>query len=773
MDSGLSQEVLSSLEKEFHTLTESIERHLREKLRESGYKEDFRSWLENQFLQLDEETMVLGSRQLTYFLIDVLLYIPINKALEDDLDFNSILKTLHENFVSRFTNRFFSSLFSDRNFLKQLNSCWKVINSFKQSDFSVSLLETYYEKLLPSKIKRRWGQVYTAPEIAQLLAEWCIQSPSERAMDPAFGTGRILHAIYDRLSYLRGHTQVSEEDHKNVLSQIYGCERNKITAQIARFSLGCQEKCENLIEQDFFEYYPPTQLDAVLMNPPYTKHEHLNFEIQGRNYKQFVRTISLSPYKNDRSFQMNSRIGFYAYFLIHATRFLTNTGFLGFIVPNAWLDVDYGRDIQKFLLDYYKIIAIIEPESERFFPDADVNACICIIQRCVDHQDRNSTLVKFVRLRQPLKSYKSQNNLQRLISLIQETNQFYLSDKIQIFPKFQKELYEEGKAGNKYCGSKWGKYIRAPPVFFRIVNQSKHFLAPLKTFATVRYPIKTGANEFFYLGEEKVKKWKIEPQYLKKVLKSPREIKQIIIDPTTLSLYVLLVHKPKSHLQGTNVLKYIEWGENTQIKIKRGAKKGKFVRGYHQLKTTSSRNPWYNVGEFDLADIFFPRFFHEKYIFIVNTDVIEDQTFYGVLFHRNYQKYLHFFAAFLNSTIGWFFAELLGRVSLGGGALQYAVYEAQDTLVMHPEKISADLKEEILEAFKVLTRRPVLSIYEELGTGRWEELEVGKIKSDRRKLDELIMGKILNLSETEQLDFYQSVLKLLTSRLTKAHRKRK
>ncbi|MFX0061011.1 MAG: class I SAM-dependent DNA methyltransferase [Candidatus Hermodarchaeota archaeon] len=773
MDSGLSQEVVSNLEKEFHALTESIEHHLREKIRDSGYKENYRSWLEDQFLQLDEETMILGSRQLTYFLIDVLLYIPINKVLDDDPDFSLILKTLHENFASRFTNRFFKSLFSDKTVLRQLNSCWKVINSSKQSDLGVSLLETYYEKLLPAKIKRRWGQVYTAPEIAQLLAEWCIQSPSDQVMDPAFGTGRILHAIYNRLSYLSGHTQISEEDHKTILSQIYGCERNKITAQIARFSLGCQKNCNNLIQQDFFEYCSPIQLDTVLMNPPYTKHEHLNFEIQGQNYKQFVRSISLSPYEKDRSFQMNSRIGFYAYFLIHATRYLTNTGFLGFIVPNAWLDVDYGRDIQKFLFDYYKIIAVIEPESERFFPDADVNACICIIQRCTDLQNRNNNVIKFVRLRKPLKTYKSQNNLQKLISLIRETNQFYLSDRIQIFPKIQKELFEEGKVGNKYPGSKWGKYIRAPPIFFKIINQNQRFLAPLKTFATVRYPIKTGANEFFYLGAEKVKKWKIEPEYLKKVLKSPREIKQIIIDPATLSLYVLLVHKPKSHLQGTNVLKYIEWGENTQIEIKRGVKKGKFVRGYHQLKTTSGRNPWYNVGEFELADIFFPRFFHERYVFIVNTDVIEDQTFYGVLFHKNYQKYLQFFAAVLNSTIGWFFAELLGRVSLGGGALQYAVYEAQDTLVLHPEKISIDLREEILEAFKVLTRRTVLSIYEELGAGKWEELALGKIKSDRRKLDELILGKILNLSETEQLDFYQSVLKLLTSRLTKAHRKRK
>ncbi|MFX1255909.1 MAG: class I SAM-dependent DNA methyltransferase [Promethearchaeota archaeon] len=772
MDSGLSQEVVSNLEKEFHTLTESIERHLREKLRESSYKEDYRSWLEDQFLQLDEETMILSSRQLTYFLFDVLLYIPITSALEDDLNFNSILKALHENFASRFTNNFFKSLFSDKKFLRQLNRSWEVINSSKQSDLGGSLLETYYETLLPTKIKRKWGQVYTAPEIAQLLAEWCIQSPSERVMDPAFGTGRILHAIYNRLSDLSGHTQASEEHHINVLSQIYGCERNKITAQIARFSLGCQENCDNLVGQDFFEYCSPIQLDTVLMNPPYTKHEHLNFEIQGQNYKQFVRSISLSPYKKDRSFQMNSRIGFYAYFLIHATRFLTNNGFLGFIVPNAWLDVDYGGDIQKFLLDYYKIIAVIEPEGERFFPDADVNACICIIQRCTDPRDRANTLIKFVRLRHPLKTYKSHNSLQQLISFIQETNQFSLSDRIHIFPKYQKELFEEGKVGNKYRGSKWGKYIRAPPIFFKIINQSQSLLAPLKAFATVRYPIKTGANEFFYLGEEKVKKWKIEPQYIKKVLKSPREIKQIIIDPTTLSLYVLLVHRPKSHLQGTNVLKYIEWGENTQIEIKRGVNKGKFVKGYHHLKTTSSRNPWYNVGEFDLADIFFPRFFHEKYIFIVNTDVIEDQTFYGVLFDKNYQKYIIFFAAFLNSTIGWFFAELLGRVSLGGGALQYAVYEAQDILVLHPEKISADLREEILEAFKVLTRRAVLSIYEEFGTGRWEDLTLGKIKSDRRKLDELIMGKILNLSETEQLDLYQSILKLLISRLTKADRKR-
>ncbi|MGB9749843.1 MAG: hypothetical protein ACPLWB_03260, partial [Caldisericia bacterium] len=55
--------------------------------------------------------------------------------------------------------------------------------------------------------------------------------------------------------------------------------------------------------------------------------------------------------------------------------------------------------------------------------------------------------------------------------------------------------------------------------------------------------------------------WLIEEEYLKPVIKSPRECKSILIKPEDLKYKVIMVHKSKQELKGKKVLDYIEWGE--------------------------------------------------------------------------------------------------------------------------------------------------------------------------------------------------------------------
>ena len=95
------------------------------------------------------------------------------------------------------------------------------------------------------------------------------------------------------------------------------------------------------------------------------------------------------------------------------------------------------------------------------------------------------------------------NKIDELEKTILAHNEFYQNDDLRIFPKKQSDLFNEGfdKKENKYIGSKWGKYIRAPKIFFKILEKGKDKLVPLKQIADVRFGIKTGANEFFYVED--------------------------------------------------------------------------------------------------------------------------------------------------------------------------------------------------------------------------------------------------------------------------------
>ena len=82
-----------------------------------------------------------------------------------------------------------------------------------------------------------------------------------------------------------------------------------------------------------------------------------------------------------------------------------------------------------------------------------------------------------------------------------------------------------------YAGNKWGgKYLRAPEILFTILDKGNDKLIPIKKVAYVRFGLKTGANEFFYLDDEILKTWKIEKEFLIPILKSAKESSSIIID---------------------------------------------------------------------------------------------------------------------------------------------------------------------------------------------------------------------------------------------------
>ena len=68
----------------------------------------------------------------------------------------------------------------------------------------------------------------------------------------------------------------------------------------------------------------------------------------------------------------------------------------------------------------------------------------------------------------------------------------------------QKDLYKYGcdeKTG-AYTGNKWGgKYLRAPEIYWKILEKGKGKLVRLGNIAEIRFGIKTGANEFFYVED--------------------------------------------------------------------------------------------------------------------------------------------------------------------------------------------------------------------------------------------------------------------------------
>ena len=75
------------------------------------------------------------------------------------------------------------------------------------------------------------------------------------------------------------------------------------------------------------------------------------------------------------------------------------------------------------------------------------------------------------------------------------------TEKVRILPLTVAELLAgEGSDQEGRIGSKWGGlYLRAPGIYFRVLEKAGDRLVRLGNVAEVRFGIKTGANDFFHL----------------------------------------------------------------------------------------------------------------------------------------------------------------------------------------------------------------------------------------------------------------------------------
>jgi type I restriction-modification system DNA methylase subunit len=714
--------------------------------------------------------------------------------------FNQVLKIDYETI---YTTDFIDTIaFPDeKEVVKEIKD---LVNVLHQYDFSKlgDIIGPIFERLIPQDERHNLGQYFTNTDVVDIILRFCLRHEEDKVLDPACGAGTFLVRAYQHKKMMNQRLR-----HEDILDTLWGNDIAKFPAHLSTINLairdlGVDKNYPNILQEDFFtllsteggfempqkwrkaraktlgvkerEVTYPRWFDCVVGNPPYTRQEEMAvIAPQVREYKGKIIESALKDNTGKRMAEISKRAGIHAYFFVHGMKFLKNGGRFGFIVSNSWLDVDYGKGLQEFFLHNYKIVAIIESKVERWFEEADVNTCIVILERCTNKQEREENLVRFVCLLQPLRYFippaqdmweKQRNRLNeidKLIKTILAHSEFYQNEELRIFPKSQAQLWEEGfdKEEGKYVGAKWGKYIRAPEIFFKILEKGKDKLVPLKQIAEVRFGIKTGANEFFYLTEEEIKRRGIEREFWmhrdKKgnwvpnyVIKSPRECKSIVVKPKDLKYRVLMVHKDKKDLRGTKVLKYIQEGER---------------KGYHLRPTCASRERWYDLGYQASPDGLWFKAFNDRIVAPQNDhQFFSSDRFYAIYANNKATKGDLF--SYLNSTLPSLMVELYGRVNLGEGALDNMTYEAAAMQVLNVKEYG--LQEHRIP--KGILNRKILAVFSELGARSPEEVSLDKVKPDRRELDKIVMGDILGLSDEEQLKVYRAVVDLVKSRIEKA-----
>ena len=516
------------------------------------------------------------------------------------------------------------------------------------------------------------------------------------------------------------------------------------------------------------------KFDALVGNFPFIRQELI--EKAEKGYKEKLEKVLVDGwggkytelFKGNGELRLSGQADIYAYLFFHTAAHLKLGGRMGFVTSNSWLDVAYGYELQKFFLSKFKIVTICESRCEPWFEQSAVNTVFTILERCDNEEEKKNNLVRFVKIKKPLGELFPEDaltdsqarwlRLERFVDKIEElaTRWEVLEDKeFKKFAGFRKKhmsqpeiiSYEDDEIRVRMISQvdlkeqvdengqtvKWGQYLRAPDIYFEIFEKCANEFVMLgegeNRAADIRRGITTGINEFFYLTEDKIKYWGIEREFLKPVIKSPKDCDRIKLKGKDLNFFAFLCHKEKSKLKGTKALKYIKWGE---------AQKTSSGRPWEKVESVKGRKNWYELPKRTPGVVLMPMITGSRLRCILNSCMAQvDHNLFEIVSKDDVVEGL---GIYLNSAVAFLERELMGRANLGDGALKVEGIDWKRILVPN-NKALLKIKKDTGKAFEKLCKRTIKDIKVE--SKRKDRIEFEKAVLKSLGLPEELASKIL------------------------------
>jgi hypothetical protein len=360
-------------------------------------------------------------------------------------------------------------------------------------------------------------------------------------------------------------------------------------------------------------------------------------------------------------------------------------GRLALVVSGALVDAAYARALWRMVAELGRVVALVDAPKERWFADAAVNAVIMVAERSP------------VASQAPVLVARLRSSTEEAVARVNGLEDLAAVAEVRYTPADRPEL--------------WGRALRGTPAWFAFEEAAASELVPLGELAEVRRGVTSGANRVFYLERARARELGLEPAVLAALVRSPREsgAESISIDPATTSHVALVCPAAKSALsQFPRAARYLR----AQVDIAR-------------RPTLRARRSWWALPA-QPARLFLTKAYAARFVQrFAPSPVVADQRVYAV--HPRRGVSVHVLAGVLNSTFTAFALESLGRASLGEGALEWTVADAETLPVFNPRRLDPRA---VRRALHMLCRRTIGTV--------WEESE----RPDRALLDRAVSGSL-------------------------------
>lgn len=572
-----------------------------------------------------------------------------------------------------------------------------------KTDQQTPTVAAAYQSSLAPEERASAGHFVTATPLATALCRWAIQPRPDghppRVLDPATGSGAFAVAAADRLATLAPDTPPTTR-----LQQIVGIDRDPVSLALTADRLlervgPDTDETLSLYEADFFDVGPADArsvtvtddtvaagtFDAVVGNPPYVRQETADTEGM-RDHLATFGPDGDQPYL-DGEWALSRRSDAYIYFITHATQFLRDGGRLGVVVPKKWLTTRYGEPVQQFLVDHYRLHAVVGFES-RAFPDALVDTVLLLAERTTDAERRDATPTRFLRL-------DEQQSVTTLLDTLETTASLPAANGGRVAagdaPRVdRRETYravtlQQGTLSARGPGKR-AHYLDAPEPLLELLVTAP--LTALGDLGTVRRGVMTGANEFFFLDADSAAASDIDDRFLAPAIKSIRDVETPLLRAADTDRYLLDVHDYVAGVETDDRAADPEAAALTALErdgydgLRAYVEQGE-REGYHERRSCATRPVWFDLGPLAAPAIFLPKFFDRRVFAIANPDgIVASNAVDCLALPASVDDRL--VLGLCNSTVTQTTLECWGR-SEGGGALQLLTYEMATLPVPDPD----------------------------------------------------------------------------------------
>ena len=305
------------------------------------------------------------------------------------------------------------------------------------------------------------GGYYTPSKLAHYLCNWVAEKKPKKILEPSCGDGAFIEALASVVSIQTSVTGIELEDAEAQKAKIRSRSFDKITTTIT--SADFLEWSLNALE--YGEKY-----DAVVGNPPFIRYQYLSEEAQMYSNRIFDKF----------NLRFTKHTNAWVPFVISSLALLKPGGRMAMVLPAEIMHVLHAQSLRSFLGKTCERIVLIDPE-EIWFENTLQGAVLCLVEK---------------------KRYADDPTIG--LGIISTSGDSFLDSSPSEY--FKKTNFINGKT----VEGKWTRALLTKSELRLVDGLSAHSAVhKFVDIADVDVGMVTGANKFFLVNNETVKKYNL------------------------------------------------------------------------------------------------------------------------------------------------------------------------------------------------------------------------------------------------------------------------